>query len=49
MFKIEGTVRVSLRNAVRDQRHAVLRHGGTSADNKTGCSKVLDEWVVLGS
>ena len=49
MFKVEGTVRVSLRNAVSDERHAILRHGGTSADNKTGRSKVLDEWVVLGS
>ena len=49
MFKVEGTVRVSLRNAVRDEGHAVLRHGSAAADNKTGRSKVLNEWVVLGS
>ena len=49
MFKVEGTVRVSLRNTVCDERHAVLRHGSAAADNKTGRSKVLNEWVVFGS
>ena len=49
MLKVEGTVRVSLRNAVRDECHAVFRHGGAAADNKTGRSKVRDEWVVFGS
>ena len=49
MFKVEGAVRVSLRNAMRDECHAVLGHGSAAADNKTGRSKVLNEWVVFGS
>ena len=43
MMKVKGTACVSLRNAVRDERHTVFRHCGTSADNKTGRSKVVND------
>ena len=49
MLQVKRAVSVALRDAVRDERHSILRYCGTSADNKTGLSKVINERVILFS